>query len=460
MTPTCNVGFLPPDVDSWLESNTRGSVAKSRRSPPPCSAMAATTAGHRPARAAITPRETGGDGDAAPGPASSGNATPVQGLPGSAARPGRLAQKERPYTHERMLYRGMDQGVTATSETHEQRVMRSKKCKSTGWQSRFAVPYRSLGTPDLELPAKGKAAGEELAGTEDRRGAAVQHGHGGLSARELRHIELGVTPAGRPLNWLPEARRTMVYFGEAAKRNRRVHRSVLLSQLAASDKRVKMVRAGQQATAVLEQDQHAANGGVSTARSAADAGTTFLTDVPASDVAAEPPSLQMPTSARRRPNHVPPLQLGAGTALGATSTPQTDSLASRGAQSSTARLALPTPPGTTARSGAATERARPAPAPAPLADDEHASKSARARANAMSGNVALVHPVPPLALVAEQFQHQVDGMTTHLKTELGVMQSERLDTFRRKFNNFDVSDLGSSSERRLASMRLSAQQAC
>ena len=78
----------------------------------------------------------------------------------------------------------------------------------------------------------------------------------------------------------------------------------------------------------------------------------------------------------------------------------------------------------------------------------------------MSGNVALVHPVPPLALVAEQFQHQVDGMTTHLKTELGVMQSERLDTFRRKFNNFDVSDLGSSSERRLAAMRLSAQQAC
>ena len=74
-----------------------------------------------------------------------------------------------------MLYRGMDQGVTATSETHEQRVMRSKKCKSTGWQSRFAVPYRSLGTPDLELPAKGKAAGEELAGTEDRRGAAVQN---------------------------------------------------------------------------------------------------------------------------------------------------------------------------------------------------------------------------------------------------------------------------------------------
>ena len=77
----------------------------------------------------------------------------------------------------------------------------------------------------------------------------------------------------------------------------------------------------------------------------------------------------------------------------------------------------------------------------------------------MSGNVALVHPVPPLALVAEQFQHQVDGMTTHLKTELGVMQSERLDTFRRKFTNFDVRDLGSSSERRLAAMRLSAQQA-
>merc|ERR1712216_608371 len=42
--------------------------------------------------------------------------------------------KETPYDYVRMLYRGMDQGVTATSESHEERVARSKQCKTTGWQ--------------------------------------------------------------------------------------------------------------------------------------------------------------------------------------------------------------------------------------------------------------------------------------------------------------------------------------
>ena len=39
----------------------------------------------------------------------------------------------------------------------------------------------------------------------------------------------------------------------------------------------------------------------------------------------------------------------------------------------------------------------------------------QARADAISGNIALVHPVPPLKLVAESFQHDVDSLTVNPK---------------------------------------------
>ena len=42
-----------------------------------------------------------------------------------------------------------------------------------------------------------------------------------------------------------------------------------------------------------------------------------------------------------------------------------------------------------------------------------------------------------------------------MASELGVMTSERLDTFRRKFKNFEIGELGSSAERRLQAMRIS-----
>ena len=52
----------------------------------------------------------------------------------------------------------------------------------------------------------------------------------------------------------------------------------------------------------------------------------------------------------------------------------------------------------------------------------------------------------------------MDTLTDHVRTELGVKSSERLDTFRRKFKNFQLGDLGTSAERRLQAMRLSAEQ--
>ena len=197
-------------------------------------------------------------------------------------------QREQPYEFVRMLYRGLDQGVTATSETTDQRVLRSKKCKTSGWQSRFAVPYRSLGTPDLYLPSKKGHPVSEDAGSREDRGATSSRGHGGMTAREMRQYELGVTPAGRPLNWLPEAERAMTFFGDAAKRNRRVHRSDLLKQLHASEKRVKCVRAGQMATRVLEQDKSGATrDGLASEGDGAlpllggdEGSSTFLTGVP------------------------------------------------------------------------------------------------------------------------------------------------------------------------------------
>ena len=160
---------------------------------------------------------------------------------------------DQPYSYVRMLYRGADQGVTATSESHEQQVARSKKCKTTGWQSRFAVPYRALGTPDLYLHSK--KSGED-AGPGDDRGATGGTGAGGgLTAREMQMLANGVTPAGRPLNWLPESEHAMQFFGEAARRNRRTHKKLLLAQLTDSEARVKCVRAGQMATTVLAQDR-------------------------------------------------------------------------------------------------------------------------------------------------------------------------------------------------------------
>jgi hypothetical protein len=42
-----------------------------------------------------------------------------------------------------------------------------------------------------------------------------------------------------------------------------------------------------------------------------------------------------------------------------------------------------------------------------------------------------------------------------MASELGVKASERLDTFRRKFKNFEIGELGSSAERRLQAMRIS-----
>jgi len=346
--------------------------------------------------------------------------------------------KEQPYDYVRMLYRGMDQGVTATSETQEQRVARSKQCRTTGWQSRFAVPYRALGTPDLDLPSKkGASSGEDLL-LEERGATGGAHGHGGLTAREMRQLENGVTPAGRPLNWLPEAQRTMVYFGEAAKRNRRAHRSVLLAQLSASENRVKCVRAGQMATTVLTNDRLGSARGSIASEDAPpherceDGGSTFLTSVPG-EPAGEPPSLQMPSTGRRRPNHVPQLRLG-------TSTTAVDDLAPN--RSSTARLpSSAAGGGATARSGAATERTRPPPTEQGPEGGGASSRQRQARAEAISGNISMVHPVPPLKLVAENFQHEVDTLTDHMRTELAVKTSERLDTFRRKFKNFELGDL-------------------
>ena len=360
--------------------------------------------------------------------------------------------KETPYDYVRMLYRGMDQGVTATSESHEERVARSKQCKTTGWQSRFAVPYRALGTPDLYLPAhKGKSGGGD--GGMEERAAGGAGGHGGLSARVMRQRDLGVTPAGRPLNWLPEARRMMTNFGEACRKNRRTHRSVMLKQLSASEARVKCVRAGQMATTVLSHDQldsaRSSAGGAAGASGAGaggdEGGATFLTSVPSGD-SVEPTALQIPAAGRRRPNHVPPLRLGTG------------STAADGARSATQSARLPSSGvgGATARSGAATERTRP-----PIdvvAGGGTSVHQLQARADAISGNVSLVHPVPPLKLVAEQFQHDVDSLTEHVTSELGVKTSERLDTFRRKFKNFEIGELGSSAERRLQAMRVSADQ--
>ena len=315
-------------------------------------------------------------------------------------------QKDQPYDHVRMLYRGMDQGVTATSETHEQRVARTKKCKTTGWQSRFAVPYRALGTPDLDLPSKkGTAGGEEAGGGEDRSTPGGAGGHGGLTARELRQLENGVTPAGRPLNWLPEARRTMVYFGEAAKRNRRAHRATLLAELSASEIRVKCVRAGQMAPAVLAQDKlDSATGSLASAsdtpasgEGGEDGGSTFLTSVPGGTDSGEPTAVHMPTTGARRPNHVPQLRLG-------TSNTAVDDLAPP--RSSSARLPSGGA-GATSRSGAATERARPQGVADVFADAGVSARQRQARAQAISGNISLVHPVPPLKLVAEQFLHEV-----------------------------------------------------
>ncbi len=47
---------------------------------------------------------------------------------------------------------------------------------------------------------------------------------------------------------------------------------------------------------------------------------------------------------------------------------------------------------------------------------------------------------------------------THTAGELEGMASERLDTFRRKFKNFQLGDLGQSSERRLQAMRVCAEK--
>jgi hypothetical protein len=364
--------------------------------------------------------------------------------------------KEQPYDYVRMLYRGMDVGITATSESQEQRVLRSKKCKTTGWQSRFAVPFRALGTPDLYLASKKGNPGEDAGGAEDR-GATAAGGHGGITAREMRQFENGVTPAGRPLNWLPEAQRTIMYFGEAVRRNRRAHRSVLLAQLTESEKRVKCVRAGQMATRVLAQGgmdpASATSGGQEAAQSrgegAGEDDSTFLTGVPAgAGGAGETAIMQMPTTGPRRPNHVPPLRLG-------TSTTAVDDLLP--ARAATARL-LSGGGGANARGGAATERPSRPPAVGAGASGGVSDRIRHARAEAISGNIALVHPVPPLKLIAEEFANEVDTLTEHMRADLEVKKSERLDTFRRKFKNFELGDSGSSAERTLHAMRLNAEQ--
>ena len=70
----------------------------------------------------------------------------------------------------------------------------------------------------------------------------------------------------------------------------------------------------------------------------------------------------------------------------------------------------------------------------------------------------MMHPVPPLKLVAEQFVNEVDALTGNLRAELGGKQSERLETFRRKFVNFELGELGSSAEHCLKDMRLQAEK--
>lgn len=171
------------------------------------------------------------------------------------------------------LYRTHDHGVTAASESVEERAERAQKCRTTGWQSRFAVPYRPLGTPEPELHRRldddhdhTKGGGEPRSGSETFRpggaprglgsraaGSRAASSRGAMTARAMLESPVGnqITPSGRPTNWLPESERAMVFFSLATRRNSRAHHKILLASVQESEARVKMVRAGQMATDVL-----------------------------------------------------------------------------------------------------------------------------------------------------------------------------------------------------------------
>ena len=195
---------------------------------------------------------------------------------GNSRRSTRTGAGDEPETYQyvRLLYRTHDHGVTAASESTEERTERARKCKTTGWQSRFAVPYRPLGTPEPELHRRldddhehaKQGEGEPRSGSETFRpggaprglasrnaGSRAASSRGAMTARAMLESPAGnqITPSGRPENWLQESERSMVYFSLAAKRNSRTHHKILLASVQQSEARVKMVRAGQMATDVL-----------------------------------------------------------------------------------------------------------------------------------------------------------------------------------------------------------------
>mmetsp|Transcript_26067 Transcript_26067/g.59021 ORF Transcript_26067/g.59021 Transcript_26067/m.59021 type:complete len:472 (-) Transcript_26067:552-1967(-) len=356
------------------------------------------------------------------------------------------------YEFVRMLYRGADHGVTASYEGPEVKAARKRVCKTTGWQSRFSAPYRPLGTPDLKLSQRQgkldqtqerKVQEEVTVRKEEQEEQQVPC----LSAREMQQLQNGVTPSGRPVDWLPEAKKSMVLFAQAARQNKLVFQTYLLSSVKASEGRLRCVRAGQMATRVLAEETAGED------RSPVEDQKVFITGMKTTGEEEEKNALAG-LHGRKRPNHVPPLRLG--TVMTREKEKQPTSARSVTQQSSRSMLSSATQRETASRASTARDAdGRDAQAPG---ERPKTVRKLTARAAAISGNIGLAHPVPPLKIVAETFFEDVDTLTERMRSELSSKNTERLDTFRRKYKNFEIGEIGSSSERQLKQMRESADQ--
>lgn len=398
---------------------------------------------------------------------------------GGGKREARPSEKWRPASDEpddyefvRLLHRSHDQGITAVSETLEQRQARAQQTKTTGWQSKFAMPYRPLGIPQLQVERAAQQARVET--QEGKAGAEAQSsGRPPLSERARRVNQGGVTPSGRPMDWLPRARMSMEKFSLAARRNNMTHRLFLLHEVTASDRRVKFVRAGVLATDVLQiaSDSNEQSGQLGF-------GEMEMDDI-------HPLERKKMLKNRKRPEGVPALKVGEGSNWAGGGGAQTD----RTDLASQLRTSLATPPTSvlvpqtaranmrTSSSGSTLEvrsmgNKTPVSATdrglvkvfdmAPMVTIEqhmsHAKALLTARQKAVAGEFNMQLPVPPLELVAEAFQAGVDELTLRVKEELSSKTTARLDTFRRKFKNFELGEMGSNASSQLDSMRLRAEQ--
>ncbi|KAJ1474849.1 hypothetical protein T484DRAFT_1969679 [Baffinella frigidus] len=257
-----------------------------------------------------------------------------------------------------------------------------------------------------------------------------------MTARAMLESPVGnqITPSGRPTNWLPESERAMVFFSLATRRNSRAHHKILLASVQESEARVKMVRAGQMATDVLVErrtDSVASKAETEAPsqapRAVADPGSPSLTLAPLARAGKGAPSSRLLSGLSTS---------RAAASPGAASTKAGDASVVKTAVGEEGGLLLSQPTARVLGSRGRNER----------------------RANAVAGNHVLMHPVPPLKLVAETFFEDVEALTSRVHSDLSANSTERMDTFRRKFKNFQLGEAGSTAEAQLQAMRVSAEQ--